>query len=98
MTQSPGQPSRLSQVDLQAGLQQLPEWRIDAGKLTRSFRFADFKGAIEFVNRLAAVAEEAAHHPDLHVGWGLVVVELTSHDAGGVTARDLDLASKIDRL
>lgn len=92
----PGESSRLSDEQAVERLRELPHWRIDAGKLTRAFRFPDFMTAVDFVNRLARLAEDAGHHPDLHVGWGRVEVELTSHDAGGLTARDFDLASKID--
>jgi 4a-hydroxytetrahydrobiopterin dehydratase len=89
--------SRLSEDEIADRLRSLPDWEIKDGKLTKAFKFDDFMGAIGFVNRLAPVAESEGHHPDLQVGWGRVVVELTSHDAGGLTAKDFKLASLIDR-
>lgn len=88
--------SRLSEDEIADRLRSLPDWEIKDGKLTKAFKFDDFMGAIGFVNRLAPVAESEGHHPDLQVGWGRVVVELTSHDAGGLTAKDFKLASLID--
>lgn len=95
MSEPPGRldPSRLSER-----LRAVPEWEIEGDRLTRTFRFPDFMGAVGFVNRLAPLAESAGHHPDLEVGWGRVIVELTTHDAGGLTDRDFDLAEQIDRI
>jgi 4a-hydroxytetrahydrobiopterin dehydratase len=90
--------ARLSDDEIRRRLEALSEWRERNGKLAREFRFDDFMSAIDFVNRLAPVAEAAGHHPDLQVGWGRVVVELTSHDAGGLTEKDFQLAGKIDGL
>ena len=90
--------ARLTEDEVRRRLQALPEWSQRSGTLAREFKFGDFMGAIEFVNRLAPLAEAEGHHPDLQVGWGRVVVELTSHDAGGLTEKDFKLAEKIDRL
>jgi 4a-hydroxytetrahydrobiopterin dehydratase len=62
------------------------------------YRTADFASALELANAIGAVAEEADHHPDLRLGWGYVEVWLHSHDAGGVTRRDLDLAARVADL
>jgi 4a-hydroxytetrahydrobiopterin dehydratase len=70
----------------------------DGARLVKTFRFPDFMQALAFVNRIAPIAEAEGHHPDLFLGWGRVRVELTTHDAGGVTDKDLNLAEKIDRL
>ena len=72
------------------------EFRDDA--LHRSFSTDDFASALDLVDRIGALAEEANHHPDLELGWGRVVVHLTSHDAGGVTERDVALAEQISAL
>ncbi len=96
MNDIPEPSSRLSEDEIADRLRSLPGWEIKDGKLTKAFKFDDFMGAIGFVNRLAPVAESEGHHPDLQVGWGRVVVELTSHDAGGLTAKDFKLASLID--
>ena len=89
---------RLTEDEAADRLRALAGWQIENGKLKRAFKFDDFMGAVEFVNKLAPIAEAAGHHPDLQVGWGRVVVELTSHDAGGLTAKDFQLAAKIDQL
>jgi 4a-hydroxytetrahydrobiopterin dehydratase len=70
----------------------------DQKALIKNFEFPNFKAALVFVNKVGALAEKANHHPDLNLGWGYVKVWLTSHDAHGVTERDLELAKKIDEL
>jgi len=67
-------------------------------RLRATFRFSDFAQALAFVNAIGALAEAQNHLPDLELSWGRVVVELTTHDAGGLTARDFVLAAKIDRI
>jgi 4a-hydroxytetrahydrobiopterin dehydratase len=66
--------------------------------LMKAFRFPDFKEALDFVNRVASLAEEQNHHPTLELSWGRVVVTLWTHAAVGLTANDFILAAKIDRL
>lgn len=90
--------ARMSEDEVRTRLRALPDWRERDGKLTREFKFSDFTSAVDFVNRLTPLAEAAGHHPDLQVGWGRVAVELTSHDAGGLTEKDFQLAEQIDRL
>jgi 4a-hydroxytetrahydrobiopterin dehydratase len=79
-------------------LQSLPGWSFEDGRLEKSYRFPDFVAAVGFVDRLTLVAEAQNHHPDLLVGWGKVTVQLSSHDVGGITARDLRLAAALDQL
>jgi 4a-hydroxytetrahydrobiopterin dehydratase len=67
-------------------------------QLAKEFRFKDFLGAVDFVNRLTPVAEAAGHHPDLLVGWGRVRVQSWTHDAGGLTDKDYELARAIEAL
>jgi 4a-hydroxytetrahydrobiopterin dehydratase len=88
---------KLNDKEIAERLKHLTGWEVQKEKLTRAFSFNDFMGAIGFVNRVAQVAESQGHHPDLQVGWGRVVVELTSHDAGGLTAKDFQVASLIDK-
>ena len=76
----------------------LPEWTLREGRLSRSFAFPDFQSALDFVNRVGAVAEELGHHPDIRLGWGRADIETWTHDAGGLTAKDFALAAKIDAL
>ncbi len=92
----PERPRRLDADEIAAQRHALPGWEVRGEKLTRAFKFKDFIEAVNFVNRVAPVAESKGHHPDLQVSWGLVVVELTTHDAGGLTDKDFELASLID--
>jgi len=89
---------RLGEPELRAGLARLPLWALREGKLRREFACADFSEAFGFMARVALLAEKADHHPDWSNSWNKVVIELTSHDAGGLTQRDLDLAAAIDRV
>jgi 4a-hydroxytetrahydrobiopterin dehydratase len=75
------------------------EWRRDGVAITREWTFADFAGAIAFVNRVAELAETANHHPDIHLhGWNKVRLELSTHSEGGLTKADFDMVSRIDAL
>jgi len=75
----------------------LPEWQISAGELVRTYKFEDFLAALAFVNRVAALAEKAGHHPDIDIRYNKVRLALVTHDAGGLTAKDFDLAAQADR-
>ncbi|HVZ76125.1 MAG TPA: 4a-hydroxytetrahydrobiopterin dehydratase [Candidatus Paceibacterota bacterium] len=77
-----------------------PEWAlIDEGHLlARSFHFKDFKKTMEFVNKVAAIAEEEGHHPDMTVSYGDVGVELTTHAIDGLSENDFIVAAKIDEI
>lgn len=80
------------------GTPELSGWRaVDDHHLAKTYLFPDFKAALDFVNRVGAVAEEQGHHPDIHLAWGRVDVETWSHDANGITERDWKLAAEIDR-
>jgi 4a-hydroxytetrahydrobiopterin dehydratase len=75
-------------------------WTLEEGRdaITRSYRFADFSAAWGFMSRVALVAEKLDHHPEWSNVWNRVTVTLTTHDAGGLTGLDLDLAAAMDRL
>jgi 4a-hydroxytetrahydrobiopterin dehydratase len=90
--------SALSPEQIAAKLSSLPSWRVEKGELTRTFQFEDFRGSMSFINRLADLAEEAGHHPDIDIRYNRVRLGLTTHDAGGITAKDFDLAAKTDLL
>ncbi len=83
-----------------AALRNLPEWRYDEAEraIRRDFRFADFGEAFAFMTRCAIAAEKADHHPDWSNSWNRVEVALSTHSAGGVTAKDIELASAMDRF
>ncbi len=77
-----------------------PEWKVsvDTKKIMRSFSFKDFAQALAFANKVGAIAEEQGHHPDLHVEWGRVTVELSTHAIGGLSVNDFIIAAKIDAI
>jgi 4a-hydroxytetrahydrobiopterin dehydratase len=76
------------------------EWMLvdDAHLLVRAFQFADFKQTMEFVNKVAAIAEEEGHHPDMSVSYGDVSIELTTHAIHGLSENDFIVAAKIDQI
>lgn len=88
----------LSDHEIAQGLAALPEWSRVGQAITRTFTFAGFPEAVAFVQRLVAPAEALQHHPDVDVRYSRVIVTLTTHDSGGVTANDLTLAGLIDGL
>jgi 4a-hydroxytetrahydrobiopterin dehydratase len=80
-------------------MMEIPQgWSQDGEAITRSFRFADFSEAFAFLTRVAFHAEKKDHHPEFTSVWNRVDFRLTSHDAGGVTSRDVELAEAIDAL
>lgn len=91
-------PAKLDEAHLREALASLPGWTLESGKLHREFRFADFSGAFGFMTRVALVAEKMDHHPEWSNVWNRVSVFLTTHDAGGLTERDLALARRMDEL
>ena len=72
-------------------------WKVDNQRLTKSFEFPDFATALAFVNKAGQAAEDLNHHPDLHLGYGRVGVEIWTHSAGGVTENDFILAARIEK-
>ena len=88
----------LSAQEVTSLLGALPEWRIEKGELTRTFTFKDFPAALAFVNRVGEQAEAAGHHPDIDIRYNRVRLWLVSHDAGGLTAKDFELASAVNKL
>jgi 4a-hydroxytetrahydrobiopterin dehydratase len=90
--------TKLPQVEITEQLKQIPGWTIEGGQLKRTYEFDNFVDAIAFVNRLVEPAEAAGHHPDLLISYNRVTVSLTTHDAGGITQKDFDLAKTISRL
>jgi 4a-hydroxytetrahydrobiopterin dehydratase len=89
---------RLDADDVTTRLAALPGWTLEGGKLHRAYRFADFVEAFGFMASAALVAERLNHHPEWSNVWSTVVVDLTTHDAGGITAKDFELAGAMERL
>ena len=89
---------KLSEVKIEAGLLALPGWVQDGDKLYREFSFADFSRAFGFMAAAAIQAQAMNHHPEWFNVYATVKVWLTTHDAGGITRRDLDLAAVLNGL
>jgi 4a-hydroxytetrahydrobiopterin dehydratase len=94
-------PSRklLSPAEIARHAAEVPNWQIvDEKKLTHSFIFPDFQKGLDFVNQVGEIAERQGHHPDIQLSWGRVGIEISTHDAGGLTELDFLLASSINHL
>ena len=88
----------LPEAEIREALAGLPGWELREGRLHRELRFRDFVEAFGFMSRVALLAERAGHHPDWSNVYNRVVLDLVTHDAGGVTDRDLALAREIEAL
>jgi len=91
-------PTRLSADELDAALADLPLWSGDADGIRRTVELPSFRDAVTAITRIADVAEELDHHPDVDLRWRTLHLALVTHSAGGVTANDLELARRIDAL
>jgi 4a-hydroxytetrahydrobiopterin dehydratase len=91
-------PTKLSESEIQSALRELNGWTVVNGKLHREYKFADFVNAFGFMASAALVAEAMGHHPEWFNVYNRVTVDLTTHDAGGITAKDRELAGKMDAL
>ena len=90
--------SKLSPPDLEAQLAQLAGWTIEADKLHKQFKFPSFVEAFGFMSSLALVSEAIGHHPEWFNVYNRVTIDLTTHDAGGITMKDIDWARKANEL
>ena len=88
----------LTPQELQSFLTAHPDWRHEGGMLRRTYEAPSFLAGIDFVRRVADVAEQHDHHPDIDIRWRKVTLALSTHDAGGLTFRDPKLAAEADRL
>ena len=89
---------KLDDHDIDARLNALPHWSREGDKIARRLQFASFMDAIAFINRVAPLADAADHHPELFNVYDRVVIELTTHDASGLTAKDFALAAAIEQV
>jgi len=91
---------KLSATSRDAALAKLASWSYDAAAdaITREFRFADFSAAFAFMTRVALAAEQAGHHPEWFNVYNKVRITLSTHDAGGLSRKDIELAERIDAL
>jgi len=88
----------LGEREILSHLALLPHWTRTGPAISRVFEFKDFPAAINFVNAVAELAEQAQHHPDIDIRWNKVTLALTTHDAGGLTSRDFTLAHGLDEI
>jgi len=89
---------KLTEGEINTALEQLPDWVLEAGKLHRALNFKNFVQAWGFMTQVAIVAEKMNHHPEWSNVYNRVVIDLTTHEAGGLTKRDVELAQKIDQI
>jgi 4a-hydroxytetrahydrobiopterin dehydratase len=90
--------ARLSDEEIEERLSERAGWERAGDAIRRAFTFDDFKGSVDFVNRLTPEAEEMGHHPDLEISWNTVTVSITTHSEGGLTDNDFELAQRIEAV
>lgn len=90
--------AKLSEDAIQTVLTQMPGWSVADGMLRKTYQFSTFPDGIAFVNRVADLAEDAGHHPDIDIRYSTIIVGLSTHDEGGITEKDISLARRIDGL
>jgi 4a-hydroxytetrahydrobiopterin dehydratase len=90
--------ARLSDSEIDERLAGLEGWERSGDAIVKRFDNGDFKGSVDFVNRLTPEAQELDHHPDLEISWKTVTVTITTHSEGGLTEGDFELARRIDSL
>jgi 4a-hydroxytetrahydrobiopterin dehydratase len=91
-------PKLLSDSEISGRLKGLNGWKHEGKFITKVFEFDQFMDGVDFVNRVAAVAEEEEHHPDIHVRYTTITLSVQTHSEGGVTKWDVDLAEAIERM
>ncbi len=89
---------KLSETEIENALAGLDGWRTEDSQLKKRFSFTNFAESLRFVNRVGSIAEAADHHPDVCFGWGYAEFSITTHDTGGLTQNDFDLAAAIENL
>ena len=89
----------LSKKEINDSIKELKEWNFTDNQIGKEFKFKDFKAALDFINRIGKAADEMDHHPDILLhSWNKVKITVSTHSAGGVTAKDFHLAEKIESL
>lgn len=90
--------AKLSREKVEEEVKSLEGWRYDNDFIVKDFKFKRFMQGIRFVNSVAEIAEKMQHHPDIHIRWTNVRLEIQTHDEGGVTEKDIQLARKIEAM
>jgi len=93
-----GAGSALADEEVEAMLMQIPGWEVSGIRIERTFRLSNFVEAMKLANQIAEIAEQENHHPDLHISWGKVRVELSTHSVGGLSENDFIVAAKINKI
>ena len=88
----------IPQDEFNQWIKKVPEWDLEEKSIWRTVEFDSFTDGIDFVNNVAEIAEDAQHHPDIDIRYGAVTLRLTTHDKGGLTSSDFEMASRIDTL
>jgi 4a-hydroxytetrahydrobiopterin dehydratase len=88
----------LTEPEIRQSLGKLSGWHKNGEAIQRTFEFPDFKAAMQFVNKIGDAAEQAGHHPDIDIRYNKVTMALVSHDAGGVTEKDVRMAERINQI
>lgn len=88
----------LEDQEIESRLAELEGWEREGEAIAKTFKLDDFVGSVEFVKKLVDPAEEMGHHPDLTISWNKVLVSISTHSEGGLTANDFELAKRIDAL
>ena len=89
---------KLPQAELDRALRDLPGWSVKDGALTKTYKHDSFAEAIVFVNAVAHLAELANHHPDIDIRFSTITISLVTHDQGGITEKDVNLACRIEEI
>jgi 4a-hydroxytetrahydrobiopterin dehydratase len=89
--------TKLSPAQVDVKLKALTGWKREGDFIVKSFKFKKFMDGIEFVHKVAVIAEKLGHHPDIHVVWTKVTLQIQTHDEGGITSYDIKLASEIEK-
>ena len=89
---------KLSAEEISENLNRLNDWKAEDDQLKKHFEFENFAESLEFVNRAGEIAERLDHHPDIFFGWGYAEFSITTHDAGGITEKDFQLARAINEI
>jgi len=90
--------SPLSESEISIHLASVPSWQVQKGELVRTYTFRDFRESLAFVNKVGDLAEHAGHHPDIDIRYNKVRLALVTHDAGGLTDKDFQLAAAADTI
>lgn len=89
---------KLSAEEIENWIKKVPEWENEDKSISREVEFDEFMEAIDFVNSVAEISDEANHHPDIDIRFTTVTLRLTTHSAGGLTSNDFEVGSRIDNL